>query len=146
MSKLCSFKAFLKEEEQPEPEAPGDSTSKQDYFAALGDEEGIEWGDLAKMLESEPWVSSHFSLGSPNKEVLYKLSPWEIVKGSLSPNGADIRLKQQRGSRTYLQNNMLNKSSYQDKRRYHLNREELARFLTTGWSPAAQAASGAPPA
>jgi hypothetical protein len=138
MGKLYSFRTFLKEEESPEPTAP----KNQDYFAALGDEEGIEWKDLVKTLESEPWISSHFSLGSPDKKVLYKLSPWEIVKGSLSPNGADIRLKQQRGSRSYLNNNRLNKSSYEDRRRYHLNREELAKFLTTGWSPAVQAASG----
>lgn len=138
MVKLYSFRAFLREEESPEPQSP----KKQDYFSALGDEEGIEWNDLVKTLESEPWIASHFSLGSPDKEVLYKLSPWEIVKGSLSPNGADIRLKPQRGSRSYLQNNRLNKSSYEDKRRYHLNREELTKFLTTGWSPAVQAAPG----
>jgi len=140
MFKLCSFRAFL-EEEQPEPKTP---SSKQDYFAALGDEEGIEWSDLVKTMEGEPWISSHFSLGAPDKEIMYKLSPWEIVKGSLTPNGADIRLKQQRGSRSYLQNNRLNKSSYEDKKRYHLNREELTKFLTTGWSPAVQAASGPP--
>lgn len=144
MSKLYGFRAFLEEEEQPEPDAPGDGP-KQDYFAALGDEEGIEWSDLVKTLESEPWVSSHFSLGSPDKEIMYKLSPWEIVKGSLTPNGADIKLRQQKGSRSYLKNNGLNKSSYEDKKRYHLNRSELAKFLTTGWSPAIQA-TGAPPA
>lgn len=131
MSNLYSFKAFLEEEEPSEPK-------KQDYFASLGDEEGIEWHDLVKVMESEPWISSHFGLGSPNKETLYKLSPWEIVKGSLTPNGADIRLKHQRGARSYLQGNRLNKSSYQDRKRYHLNREELTKFLTTGWTPAIQ--------
>lgn len=130
MGILSGFKIFFE-----------DDSSKQDYFASLADEEGIEWGDLVKALEAEPWVSSHFGLGSPNKEILYKLSPWEIVKGSLTPNGADIRLKQQKGSRSYLSGNRLNKTHYADRRRYHLNREELARFLTTGWTPAVQQGS-----
>lgn len=134
MFNLSGFKLFLEESETSEP-------TKQDYFSSLGDEGGIGWSDLVKVLESEPWVSSHFGVGSPEKETLYKLSPWEIVKGSLSPNGADIRLKPQRNSRSYLQGNMLNKSNYQDKNRYHLNREELIKFLTTGWTPAMQSGS-----
>jgi len=126
MLNACSFKTFFFHEQQ----------KKADYLAALGDEEGIEWSNLVKILETEPWISSHFGLGSPNKEILYKLSAWEVVKGSLSPQGADIRLKPQTVGRSYLSGNKLNKSSYQDKKRYHLNRKELTSFLTTGWSPA----------
>lgn len=129
MSNLSNFKSFLEDSE---------SVAKQDYLAALGDEGGIEWPDLVKALEAEPWVSSHFGIGSPDKQVLYKLSPWEIVKGSLTANGADIRLKQQNNTRSYLSGNRLNKSQYKDRARYHLNREELIKFLTTGWTPAVQ--------
>jgi hypothetical protein len=118
---------------------------KEDYIGALGDEEGIEWKDLTTIFEDEPWVSSHFGLGRPNKEVLYKLSAWEIVKGSLTPSGADIRLKPQKGNRSYLHGNRLNKSKYEDKKRYHLDRQELIKFLTTGWTPAVQAAGGGAP-
>lgn len=134
MNFLSGFKIFLEESDlQPE---------KADYLASLGDEEGLVWGNLVKALEAEPWVASHFGLGTPEKEILYKLSPWEIVKGSLTPEGADIRLKPQKNSRSYLSNNRLNKSSYEDKKRYHLNRKELVKFLTTGWTPAVQASAG----
>lgn len=148
---LRGFKKFI-EDMDPNPDksrdlAQGkeeeDTPGTEDYFGALGDEQGIEWSDLVKIFEDEPWVSSHFGLGKPNKEVLYKLSAWEIVPGSLTPAGADIRLKQQKGNRSYLQGNRLNKSKYEDKNRYHLNRSELVKFLTTGWTPAAQAAGGA---
>lgn len=141
-----SFKRFI-EEMNPSPEktqatAMGKQEEpdqdKQDYFSQLGDEMGIEWEDLTKALSSEPWVSSHFGLGK--NQPLHKLSAWEIVKGSLTPEGADIRLKPQRGDRSYLHGNRLNKSKYQDDKRYHLNREELTKFLTTGWTPAVQAA------
>jgi len=151
---LHGFRKFV-EEMDPNPEksrstamGQGDqdkAVGKEDYFGALGDEQGIEWKDLATIFEDEPWVSSHFGIGSPNKEVLYKLSAWEIVKGSLTPSGADIRLKPQKGNRSYLQGNKLNKSKYEDKRRYHLGRQELIKFLTTGWTPAAQAAGGGAP-
>lgn len=151
--RLGSFRKFL-EEMDPNPEkarstAMGigdeDKPGTEDYFGALGDEQGMEWSDLATIFEDEPWVSSHFGLGKPNKEVLYKLSAWEIVKGSLTPSGADIRLKPQKGNRSYLQGNKLNKSKYEDKKRYHLGRQELIKFLTTGWTPAAQAAGGGAP-
>jgi len=133
MSNLSGFKQFvIKEEEGPEPE------NKIDYFSALGDEEGIEWSDLVKAYESDPQISAHFGLG----QNIYKLSPWEIVKGSLTPNGADIRLKPQRGNRSYLKGNRLNKSNYEDNRRYHLNRKELLNFLTKGWTPIVQPAGG----
>ena len=107
-----------------------------DYLSALGDEGGIEWSDIVKVLENEPWVSSHFELG--NFGIKYKLSPWEIVKNTLTPKGADIRLKPQARSRSYLSGNMLNKSGHSDDNRYHLNRDELIKFLTTGWTPAVQ--------
>lgn len=119
------------------------SAGKQDYFASLGDEEGIEWEQIKNIFQNEPWISSHFSLGSDNKQMLYKLSPWEIVKGTMTPQGADIRLKPQKGLRSYLKGNRLNKAKYQDTKRYHLNRDELVKFLTTGWTPAAQQAGGA---
>ena len=146
-----NFRKFI-EEMDPTPDksrniamgAGDEDKGKMDYFGALGDEQGIEWKDLATIFEDEPWVSSHFGLGAPNKEVMYKLSAWEIVKGSLNPNGADIRLKPQKGNRSYLQGNKLNKSKYQDNNRYHLDRQELVKFLTTGWTPAIQSAGGDP--
>lgn len=147
---LNGFRKFV-EDMDPTPEksrniAMGsgdkDQSGKEDYFGALGDEQGIEWSDLASILEDEPWVSSHFGLGKSNSQLLYKLSAWQIIKGSLTPNGADIRLKPQKGDRSYLQGNKLNKSKYEDTKRYHLGRQELIKFLTTGWTPAAQAASG----
>lgn len=145
---LHGFKKFL-EEMDPTPEKQRDGSDsagsehddKADYFAALGDEEGIEWEDLVKVFEGEPWISSHFGLGGDNG-LLYKQSPWEIVKGSLTPNGAVIRLKPQSKTRSYLSGNKLNKSSYVDNHKYHLNRKELLDFLTTGWTPAVQAAAG----
>jgi hypothetical protein len=147
---LNGFKNFIyKEDMDDTPEksrdiAMGssgvDKNDKQDYFGSLGDEQGIAWKDLTTIFEDEPWVSSHFGLGQPNKEVMYKLAAWEIVKGSLTPNGADIRLKPQKGNRSYLQGNRLNKSKYEDNKRYHLDRPELIKFLTTGWTPAVQAA------
>jgi hypothetical protein len=136
MMNLSSFKMFLEEEPSRPPE-------KADYISSLGDEEGMEWNDIVKALEAEPWISSHFGIGSPHKEILYKLSPWKIVKGSLTPNGADIQLKPQKRNRSYLKHNRLNKSSYVDRRRYHLSRGELIKFLTTGWTPAVQAAAPA---
>ena len=122
--------------------APEGNEGKEDYAAALGDEQGMPWDDIVKVFEGEPWVSSHFGLGSPEKEILYKLSPWEIVKGSLSPTGADIRMKPRRNARTYLKGNRLNKSDYVDTKRYTIGRKELLDFLTAGWTPAVQAAAG----
>jgi hypothetical protein len=148
MSKLSGFKQFI-EDMDPSQEKERDASMNknaskdseyQDYFSALGDEEGITWKNIVSIFEKEPWVSSHFGMGTEDKETLYKLSPWEIVKGSLTPNGADIRLKPQRDGRSYLPGNRLNKSKYQDNKRYHLDRKELLKFLTTGWTPAAQAA------
>lgn len=125
---MDGFKDFLEQEEN-------EAKPKADYFASLGDEEGIDWNNLVKVFEDEPWISAHFGAGKPGKEILYKLSPWEIVKGSLTPQGADIRLKPQKNNRSYLKGNRLNKSKYVDNKRYHLNRKELLNFLTTGWTP-----------
>jgi hypothetical protein len=147
---LTGFRKFI-EEMDPNPEKSREiamgtgekpSGGKEDYFSALGDEQGIEWKTLATIFEDEPWVSAHFGLGKPNQEVMYKLAAWEIVPGSMNPQGADIRLKPQKGNRSYLQGNRLNKSKQADTQRYHLNREELIKFLTTGWTPAVQAAAG----
>lgn len=126
MNYLSGFKIFCEEEAKPE-----------DYFAALGDEFGMDWGVLKKIIGTEPWVSSHFNLGN----IRHKLSAWEIVPGSLSPEGADIQLKPQNGARSYLPGNRPNQGP-QDTTRYHLGREELQKFLTTGWTPAVQAAQG----
>lgn len=150
---FAGFKSFV-EEMDPSAEKdretalgePEGSEGKEDYFAALGDEQGIPWDDLAKVFTGEPWISAHFGLGSPDKEMLYKLSPWEIVRGTLTPSGADIRLKPTRGTRSYLKGNKLYKGDYQDNKRYHLSRPELIKFLTTGWTPAVQAAAGGMPA
>lgn len=152
MNNLFSFKRFM---EDMDPTAEKSRTSAmgqgdqdnntEDYFGALGDEEGMEWSDLTQVLESEPWVSAHFGIGAGNAQILHKLSAWQIVKGSLTPNGADIRLKPQKGDRSYLKGNRLNKSKYEDNKRYHLGRQELIKFLTTGWTPAVQAAQGSDP-
>ena len=150
MKNLLNFKRFI-EDMDASPEktrtiAMGggehDNTGTSDYLSQLGDEEGMEWQDLTSALEAEPWVSAHFGIGSGNNQILHKLSAWQIVKGSLTPNGADIRLKPQKGDRSYLKGNRLNKSKYEDNKRYHLSRKELIKFLTTGWSPAVQAAQG----
>ena len=150
---FAGFKSFV-EEMDPSAEKdretalgePEGSEGKEDYFAALGDEQGIPCDDLTKVFTGEPWISAHFGLGSPDKEMLYKLSPWEIVRGTLTPAGADIRLKPTRGTRSYLKGNKLYKGDYQDNKRYHLSRPELIKFLTTGWTPAVQAAAGGMPA
>jgi hypothetical protein len=133
--KLNGFKKFM-EDMDPSPQKNQDAATgkTQDYFAQLGDEEGIQWDDLVKTLEGEPWISSHFNLGG----LKHKLSAWEIVKGTMTPNGADIQLKPQIGDRTYLKGNRLDKSTYQDNNRYHLDRQQLIQFLTTGWTPAVQ--------
>ena len=113
------------------------SPEKEDYFDATGDELGIEWEDLSKALESEPWVSASFDLGGLG----HKLSAWEIVKGSLTKDGADIRLKPQNHDRSYTDHgHRLNKSKYKDNKTYHLSRKELQQFLTSGWQPALAAA------
>lgn len=49
----------------------------------------MEWEDIVKVLEKEPWVTSNLSLGSSS----YKTGVWEIVPGTLGPYGANIRMK-----------------------------------------------------
>lgn len=118
---MKGFKAFFEE--------------KEDYFSALKDEMGISDSNIKKAIETDPWISSHFNLNS----IKYKQSPWEIVPGTLTKNGADIRLKSQSGNRSYLDDNKVNKGQI-DTQRYHLNREELEKLLTQGWTPAILAA------
>jgi hypothetical protein len=143
---LFSFKQFLMEEMDPTPEKNRDGASdqpaKRDYFKAVGEEFGLEWPDLVKAFENERWISSGFSLGDKDKEIMYKQSPWQIVKGSLTPNGADIQLKPHRRSVAFLSNGSVMKGKYQDTKRYHLNRKQLIDFLTKGWEPAVQSAGG----
>lgn len=150
---LNGFKQFV-EEMDPTPEKSRDagqgdmansSTEKQDYFASLEDEQGIQWKDLVRAISAEPWVSSHFKIGSGSNQTLQKLTAWEIVPGSMSENGASIRLKPQRTTRSYLAGNRLDKSKNINSEQYHLNRDELIKFLTTGWTPAVQQASGGMP-
>lgn len=141
---FSGFKSFF-EDMDPSPEKEREGASggdNQDYLDALADEGGMEWSDLVKALEDDPWIQTHFPLGSPGQEILYKLRPWKIVKGSMNKHGADIMLKPMRGGRSYLQGNRLNKSGYEDQRRYHVSREELANMLSGGWGPAVQAAQG----
>jgi len=121
---LLKFKQFLEN-------SPG-------YFQnGMGDELGIGWEDLKKIVEKEPWVAAGLSFGNKS----YKLGSWEIVPGSLTQHGASIRLINK--SRSYLSDKKLDKSDL-DTTEYYLNREELEKFLTQGWTPAiqAQASSG----
>lgn len=117
---LLSFKQFLE--------------NSPDYIQnGLGDELGMTWDQIVKVMEKEPWVASGISLGNRS----YKLGAWEIVPGSLTPYGADIRLKNK--TRSYLSDKKLDKSDI-DNSVYHLNREELIKFLTQGWQPAVASA------
>lgn len=124
MKKSLEFRKFI------------ENSSTQDYFSAVGEELGINSEDLFSALEKQPWLTAHFPLGKLNKEVLYKMASWEIVPGTLTPNGADIRLKPTSNTRSYLKGNQLNKSPNSDEQRYHLNRDQLIKFMTTGWTPA----------
>lgn len=145
-----NFKNFLEEMDPSLEKKMGNSSTEKDkpidFFAALGDEAGIEWRVLKKILVSEPWVSTHFTLGSP--EINYKTSPWEIVKGSLTPYGGYIRLKKVPGLRSYLKGRRLNKSDWFDDRKYFLTRKELIDFFNhdhTYVGEFGQGAGGAPP-
>jgi len=117
-------------------------TEKQDYLDALQGEEGITWKDLATILQTEPWVTSHFDIN----DQLHKLSSWEIVKGSLTQHGADIRLKPGKHDKSYKKGKKsIEQAKYPDTTRYHLNRKQLIKFLTSGWMPAVQQSqSGSP--
>lgn len=145
---LNGFKKFIIEDMNPNPEksrevagsSGGSKPETQDYFDSLEDEQGIGWEQIVKSLETDPNISAHFQLGKGNNQMQYKLSAWEVVPGSMTPEGADIRIKHQDGERTYLKGHRLNQSNYKDNNRYHLNRDQLIKFLTTGWTPAVIAA------
>jgi hypothetical protein len=147
---LSGFRNFIEEMDpsmskhmdNAEGDAPG--TDKGDFFqAGLGGEMGMSWPDIVSTLEADPWFSANFQMGMGSSERLYKDGTWRIVKDSLTPNGADIELV--KAGRSFLRpdsgtGTRLDKSGGTDKRRYHLNREELIKFLTKGWTPALQAA------
>lgn len=135
---LAGFKKFF-EEMDPSPEKSMSSRDKkQDYWDSLEDEEKMSFDDLKTAFTAEPYVSSHFPLGN----VKYKLQPWKIMKGSMSPHGADIRLMHGHYDKSYLPGNRLNKSDYKDTKRYFVKRKDLQDFQTGGWTPAVQAAGG----
>jgi len=142
MSKsLAGFKKFFEEmDPSPEKSMSSGGDKKQDYWDSLEDEGGLSLPDIKTALTSEPWVSSHFPLGKKGKEIQYKLQPWKIVKGSMSPSGADIKLVHNDHERSYLKGNVLNKN-YKDTKRYFVKRKDLQDFQTGGW-PAIQAAGG----
>ena len=104
MSKsLAGFKKFFEEmDPSPEKSMSSGGDKKQDYWDSLEDEGGLSLPDIKTALTSEPWVSSHFPLGKKGKEIQYKLQPWKIVKGSMSPSGADIKLVHNDHERSYL--------------------------------------------
>jgi hypothetical protein len=144
---FSGFKKFFEEMDQSQEKdivASGDS-KKQDYFASLEDEENMTWSDIKNTFSGEPWVSSHFPLGTKGKEVLYKLQPWKISKGSMTQAGADIELVHGDKDRSYLKGNVANKSKYKDRRKYFVKRKDLQDFLTGGWQPAIQSAAGGSP-
>ncbi len=147
---LCGFRDFIEEmdpsitKNMDDAQGGSPDTGKGDFLqAGLGGEMGMEWPDIVSTLEADPWFSAHFQLGSGGSERLYKDGTWRIVKDTLTPNGADIELV--KPGRSFLRPDSgtgmrLDKSGQPDKRRYHLNREELIKFLTKGWTPALQAA------
>lgn len=114
---LSSFKKFFED-------------NNPDYFqTGLGTELGMDWEDIVKVLEKEPWITSNLPLGSS----FYKMGIWEIIPGTLSPYGANIRMK--KNNKGYLKDKMLDKTQG-DEEIYHLNRDQLIAFLTQGWQPA----------
>lgn len=118
MCKLFDFKLFIEE--------------YQDYFDALEDEQGISWDNLVKSLELQPFISAHFKLNN----VSHKLSAWQIL--NMNKNGALIKLKSLGSTpdRSYV-GKAVNKSPM-DQKTYFLRREDLIKFLTSGWNPALQ--------
>ena len=116
---------------------------KQDYWDSLEDEQKMSWQDLKTAFQSEPYVAAHFGIGDKN----YKLQPWKICKGSMSPRGAAIKLMHGHYDRSYLPGYKLDKSGYKDVKKYFVKRKDLEDFQTAGWTPAIQAqGGGAPPA
>lgn len=113
---LSNFKQFFEE-------------NNPDYFqTGLGTELGMEWEDIVKVLEKEPWITSNLPLGNS----FYKMGVWEIIPGTLTPYGANIKMK--KNNKSYLKDKILDKSSG-DEEVYHLNRDQLIAFLTQGWQP-----------
>lgn len=129
---LCGFRKFLED-------AESEKGRKQDYWDSLEDEEGISFPNLKKSFTVEPWVSSHFALGPEGKETWYKLQPWKIVRGSMSPAGADIKMVGD--GKTYLQGNRPDKGP-KVRKRYFIKRPDLQNFQTGGWQPAIQGGGG----
>lgn len=138
---LSGFKQFFEEMDATPEKNLSSGDKKQDYWDSLEDEGGLSMSDIKKAFTSEPWVSSHFPLGKKGKEIQYKLQPWKIVKGSLSPAGADIKLVHGDKERSYLKGNTLNKG-FKDTKRYFVKRKDLQDFQTGGWQPAVQGAGG----
>lgn len=142
-----NFKRFFEEmdpsiEKLSNPDASSEQPTGSDYFDTLADEFGINWKSLKKIFSSEPWISSHFLLGKPNKEIAYKISAWEIDPSSISEKGALIKLKPTLGgNRSFLKGNILNRTS-PDQNMYWLSKEDLIKFLTTGWVPPQPPAGG----
>jgi|694.fasta_scaffold00059_158 hypothetical protein len=142
-----NFKRFFEEidqtlEKRSETDIASEDPAGSNYFDTLEDEFGIDWKSLKSIFSSEPWISSHFVLGSPNKEVAYKMSAWEIVPDSITEKGAAIRIKPTKGgNRSYLKDGILKKDS-PDQNMYYLSKNDLIKFLTTGWTPPAAPAGG----
>ena len=132
---LSGFRKFLEDTDSSE------KGKKQDYWDSLEDEEGISFPMLKKSFTVEPWVSSHFALGPNGKETWHKLQPWKIVKGSMSPAGADIRMVNTGTEKTYLQGNRPDKGP-KIRKRYFMKRPDLQNFQTGGWQPAIQGGGG----
>lgn len=147
MKHLFGFRQFI-EEMDPTPDKTRDDAlggsgsthdEKEDYFGVLQDEEGLTWKHIKDIFEGEPWVSAHFGIKNNRGQLLHKLSAWKIVKGTLTPHGADIELKPGKHNKSYLKSDgQVSRTNYEDTKRYHLNRKELMNFLTTGWTPAIQ--------
>lgn len=138
---LSGFRRFVEEMDSSAEkradsgDAPSDPVGN-DYIDTLEDEFGIRWKDLSKILQSEPYVSSHFMLGKPDSEMTYKMSAWEIVPGTLTPKGAYIRIKPSRGMRYFSKDGKLGRFA-PDADQYYVTRDELVKFLTTAWVPSA---------
>lgn len=110
--------------------------NKADYLqSGLGVELGMDWGDIVKTLEKDQWITPNLPLGAS----FYKLGKWEIVPGSLTPYGANIRVKKGL-DRSFLKGDRLDKTEG-DEETYYLNRQQLIDFLTKGWTPNTQSGS-----
>ena len=124
---IINFKTFFLNEEEAEK-------SKVDYFTTLEDELGIDSGTLQNIFQNDVFVNTHFEIGNP--QVMYKLQSWEIVPNSLNDKGCLITLKKGTTDKSYLPSGKPNKNPL-DGKKYYLSREDLLKFLTTAWTPAA---------